>query len=143
MTAYRRCDGLPRAAVAVLRCAAPIVMLAAGIAWLTASASAQTPDVGQDVQADRFTQHNWSQIYPDFDFLTGCVNGYLAFVFSDNGSFVFNHRVRGSWRVDGQGNISLRTRDGVRFKLLFNGSSLTSNTKTTYFKRFARFAECE
>jgi hypothetical protein len=107
-----------------------------------APAIAQTTDP-DDVSADRFISHNWSQIFPDYGFRRGCVNGYQAFAFLDNGAFVFNHRVRGSWRIDGQGNMSLRTQQGTQFRLLFDGSALTSPVATAYFRRSARFAECQ
>ena len=106
------------------------------------SASAQIGGPPVNVTADRFTANNWSEVYPSGSFETGCVNGYLAFVFSPDGGFVFNHRTRGSWRVDGRGNLFLRTREGTKFQLLFDGNGLTSNSKTTFLKRFAHFAEC-
>lgn len=108
-----------------------------------APAFAQIKPPPPDMFPDLFTQHAWSQIYPDFNYPLGCVNGYLAFVFSDNGSFVFNHRVHGSWRLDGQGNLALRTRDGERFKLLYDGGLLVSEVKTSFIGRFTRFQECE
>jgi hypothetical protein len=72
----------------------------------------------------RFTSARWSLIYPDRDFEAGCISGYLAFEFSPTGYFVFNNRVRGSWRIDELGNLKLRSRDGTRFTLIVDGAGL-------------------
>ena len=70
---------------------------------------------------DRFTQHNWSQIVPNHDYLEGCVTAYRAFQFNQLGYFIFDRTIHGTWRVDSRGNLVLKTRDGKRFTLIYDG----------------------
>jgi hypothetical protein len=90
----------------------------------------------------RFTQARWSMIYPDRDFEAGCLTGYLAFKFSPTGYFVFNNRIRGSWRIDQLGNLQLRTRDGVRFALLVLSSGLRPIQDHGVIRRTQTYALC-
>jgi len=75
---------------------------------------------------DRFTQHKWAQIRPDFGYLNSCETGYRAFDFDRDGNFLFNRNVRGTWRVSPQGNLLLRTRVGQTFTLFYGGGPTLS-----------------
>jgi hypothetical protein len=114
---------------------------------LTVLATGPLPAAGQpvtgDVHPDRFTSRYWSQSRPDRDYLNGCVTGYRAFQFSDTGYFVFDRRVRGSWRIDPLNNLVLRLRDGTRLKLVFDGAqTLTPSADGTLLRRDQRFTQC-
>jgi hypothetical protein len=91
----------------------------------------------------RFTGTRWSMIYPDRDFEGGCVVGYLAFSFSPTGYFVFNNRVRGSWRIDELGNLKLRTRDGRRFTLVADSVGLRPVQDLDFIHRGELYAPCD
>ena len=67
-----------------------------------------------------FTQQPWVQSRPDYSYLGGCVTGYRTFVFTDDGYFVFNRNVRGSWRLTGQSNIRLTLKTGQRVTLYYD-----------------------
>ena len=90
----------------------------------------------------RFTGPRWSMIVPDKDYEGGCVVGFLAFSFSPTGYFVYNNRIRGSWRVDELGNLKLRTRDGLQFTLLVNGQTLRPSRTTEFLTRAMLFERC-
>ena len=81
-------------------------------------------------------------IRPARDYEGGCVVGFLAFQFSPTGYFVFNNRIRGSWRIDEIGNLKLRTRDGILFTLLVEGSTLRSTGNLPFMKRTDLFQRC-
>jgi hypothetical protein len=74
-------------------------------------------DIDLQEARERLTQHYWSQIYPNRDYLDGCLTGYRAFVFDKSGYFVFDRKTHGTWRVDRLGNLVLRTREGEVFRL--------------------------
>lgn len=119
-------------------------LLAAAI-WLLASAAGASDGLDWDPNSKavlRFTAVRWSMIYPDRDFEGGCVVGYRAFSFSPTGYFVFNNRVRGSWRIDELGNLKLRTRDGVRFTLVVESSGLRSFQDLGFIRRAELYAPC-
>jgi hypothetical protein len=90
----------------------------------------------------RFTGPRWSQIRPDKDFNGGCVIGFLAFQFSPTGYFVFNNRIRGSWRVDELGNLKLRTKDGVTFTLVVEGDTMRPTRNLPFMKRTFQYQRC-
>lgn len=91
----------------------------------------------------RFTGARWSMIVPDKDYEGGCVVGFLAFSFSPTGYFVFNNRIRGSWRVDELGNLKLRTRDGLLFTMLVDGQTIRPSREVNgLLKRFMIFERC-
>ena len=90
----------------------------------------------------RFTGPRWSQIRPEKDFNGGCVIGFLAFQFSPTGYFVFNNRIRGSWRVDELGNLKLRTKDGVVFTLIVEGETLRPTRNLDFMKRTYLYQRC-
>jgi hypothetical protein len=90
----------------------------------------------------RFTGPAWSLVYPDRDYQGGCVIGFLAFRFSPTGYFVYNNRIRGSWRVDELGNLLLRTKDGVKFTLIVDGNTLHPTENLPFARRFYQFQRC-
>jgi hypothetical protein len=98
-------------------------------------------DVNTDAMV-RFTGPRWSQIRPDRDFNGGCVIGFLAFQFSPTGYFVFNNRIRGSWRLDELGNLKLRTKDGVTFTLIVEGDLLRPTRNLPFMKRTFQYQRC-
>ena len=102
-------------------------------------ASAQT-DPGADIT--RFTRARWSMINPDKDYEGGCVVGFLAFEFSPTGYFSYNNHIRGSWRIDELGNLKLRTRDGVRFTMIVDGTTIRPNQTIQFLKRSDVFQRC-
>lgn len=91
---------------------------------------------------ERFTSARWSMISPDKDFEGGCVVGFLAFQFSPTGYFTYNNRIRGSWRIDELGNLKLRTRDGFRFTLLVEGTTLRPAQTVAFLNRGQLFQRC-
>lgn len=90
----------------------------------------------------RFTGATWSLIHPDRDYEGGCVVGFLAFRFSPTGYFVYNNRIRGSWRVDELGNLLLRTRDGLKFTLIVDGNTLRPVANLPFARRFYEYQRC-
>ena len=90
----------------------------------------------------RFTGPAWSLVHPDRDFQGGCVIGFLAFRFSPTGYFVYNNRLRGSWRVDEMGNLLLRTKDGLKFTLIVEGNTLRPVENLPFARRFYEFQRC-
>jgi hypothetical protein len=90
----------------------------------------------------RFTGPRWSLIRPARDYEGGCVVGFLAFQFSQTGYFVFNNRVRGSWRVDELGNLKLRTRDGVSFTMIVEGNILRPAKTLPFLSRTDLYQRC-
>ena len=113
-------------------------------AFAGAARSADNSD-GDLVLPDRFTQHNWSQIVPNHDYLEGCVTAYRAFQFNPLGYFIFDRRIHGTWRVDSRGNLVLQTRDGIRFTLIYDGhDTLISphSNKIKFLGPIDRYREC-
>jgi hypothetical protein len=92
--------------------------------------------------ARRFTGPAWSLVYPDRDYQGGCVIGFLSFRFSPTGYFVYNNRLRGSWRVDEMGNLLLRTRDGLKFTLIVEGNTLRPVENLPFARKFYQFQRC-
>jgi hypothetical protein len=124
-----------------------------GSGWLavmTLSAALAIPNLAylqEDIDPNsdvmkRFTTTRWSMIVPDKDYEGGCVVGFLAFQFSPTGYFVFNNRIRGSWRVDELGNLKLRTRDGILFTMLVDGQQIRSTRTIEFLSRTMIFQRC-
>ena len=90
----------------------------------------------------RFTGPAWSLVYPDRDYQGGCVIGFLSFRFSPTGYFVYNNRMRGSWRVDEMGNLLLRTKDGLKFTLVVEGNTLHPVENLPFARKFYQFQRC-
>jgi len=107
-------------------------------------AAAQTaPPIDPAATAtSKFTGARWSLISPDKDFEGGCVVGFLAWEFSETGYFSYNNRIRGSWRIDELGNLKLRTRDGVRFTLLVEGTTLRPSRNFAFLRRAELYQRC-
>jgi hypothetical protein len=121
------------------------VAICAGAALLTVvSAHAQqSSDSDPNGPATaHFTATRWSMIRPNRDFEGGCVVGFLSFQFSQTGYFVFNNRIRGSWRIDELGNLKLRTRDGVLFTLIVEGSTLRPTVNLPFLRRTDLYQRC-
>jgi hypothetical protein len=120
------------------------------LAVLTLSAALAVPNLAylqEDIDPNsdvmkRFTTTRWSMIVPDKDYEGGCVVGFLAFQFSPTGYFVFNNRIRGSWRVDELGNLKLRTRDGILFTMLVDGQQIRSTRTIGFLSRTMIFQRC-
>jgi len=130
--------------------------LAVALMFSPALARAQ----GQPYDPSIFTAHAWSQIVPNYGYLNACQTGYRAFVFTDDGYFVFDRRVHGSWRETARGTLLLLTRSGFTrsqaLELLFDGkNTLTPNVPTNTeaqpvnppngifaFRRYDRFQLC-
>ena len=68
--------------------------------------------------------------------------GFLAFSFSPTGYFVFNNKIRGSWRFDELGNLKLRTRDGVRITMLVEGKTIRPSQTIGFLTRANVFERC-
>ena len=119
------------------------LLLVAALGMAPAVLRADEPrDVDQG-DITRFTKARWSMIYPDKDYEGGCVVGFLAFEFSPTGYFAFNNHIRGAWRIDELGNLKLRTRDGVRFTMLVDGSTIRpSQDIPSLLKRSQVFQRC-
>ena len=90
----------------------------------------------------KFTSSPWSLVYPDRDYQGGCVIGFLAFRFSPTGYFIYNNRIRGSWRVDELGNLLLRTKDGLKFTLIVEGNVVHPTENLPFARRFYQFQKC-
>jgi hypothetical protein len=90
----------------------------------------------------RFTGPAWSLVFPDRDYQGGCVVGFLAFKFSPTGYFIYNNRLKGTWRVDELGNLLMRTRDGLRFTLIVEGNTLHPTENLPFARRFYQFQRC-
>ena len=121
-----------------------LMVPAIGIA-LTGAALGAAEGAGNPVLPDRFSQHNWSQIVPNRDYLHGCVTGYRAFQFNQLGYFIFDRTNHGSWRVDSRGNLVLHTRDGITFTLIYDGHDTLISPHTNKVKFLGpidRFREC-
>jgi hypothetical protein len=104
-------------------------------------ARAQENALERDIMA-RLTSARWSMILPAKDFEGGCVVGFLAWSFSPTGYFIYNNRIKGSWRLDELGNLKLRTRDGVRFTLIIEDNILRPTANLGFLQRFQRFQRC-
>jgi hypothetical protein len=110
----------------------------------TSHVHAEEP-IDVDPNADfikRFTGPRWSMIIPDKDYEGGCVVGFLAFAFSPTGYFSWNNRIRGSWRVDELGNLKLRTRDGLLFTMLVDGTTMRPSRTIQFLSRTMIFQRC-
>lgn len=110
-----------------------------------AGAAQQITVEGYDLNGEamrRFTGTAWSLVYPDRDYQGGCVIGFLSFRFSPTGYFVYNNRLRGSWRVDEMGNLLLRTKDGLKFTLLVEGNTLRPVENLPFARKFYQFQRC-
>jgi hypothetical protein len=90
-----------------------------------------------------FTESRWSLVFPERDYEGGCVVGFLAFQFHPAGYFTFNNRVRGVWRIDGAGNLRMRTRDGVFFQLIVEGPTLRPARNLPFLRRTDVYQRCD
>ena len=103
--------------------------------------AAQTAELDPDLMV-RLTATRWSMIQPDKDYEGGCVVGFLAFSFSQTGYFIYNNRIRGSWRIDELGNIKIRTKDGQRFTMILEDNQMRPAGDFGWVKRNMRFQRC-
>lgn len=104
-------------------------------------------DNNTETVREHMTKHFWSQIYPNLNYLNGCLTGYRAFVFSPNGYFIFNQRIHGNWRIDWQGNLVLKTQNGQNFRLYRGGPDTLRPANSTrivsFLARNQVFKECK
>lgn len=122
-----------------------VLLVAAAIGAFALSVRAEDDALDWDPNSPavlRFSSTRWSLSYPDHDFEGGCVVGYRAFQFSPTGYFVFNNRVRGSWRLDELGNLKLRTRDGTRFTLVADSAGLRPVQDLGFVRRGQLYGAC-
>lgn len=121
------------------------MLLALATTGVASSVRAQEDSPISDLDMDptlRFTAAAWSLVHPDRDYEGGCVVGFLAFKFSPTGYFVYNNKIRGSWRVDELGNLVLRTKDGFKFTLIVDGDTLHPMGELPFARRFYRYQRC-
>jgi len=131
----------------VVSISAWLYLAAALIALLLGIAGVGRADEPLDIdpaatKLERFTATRWSLISPDKDYEGGCVVGFLAFQFSPTGYFTYNNRIHGSWQIDELGNLKLRTRSGVRFTLLVQGTTLRPSQTVAFLKRSHLYQRC-
>lgn len=110
-----------------------------------ANAQSNPNDRIEDLQLlgpERFNGTMWSQSYPGLDYDRGCQDGFLAFAFNETGYFIYNQRMDGSWEVDPQGNLVLRTRDGERLRMIVNGDSMSPQRDASFAKRTDIYTRC-
>jgi len=123
-----------------VRAVAALGMLLALTATVRADESPTEAEAVPDLS--RFTGARWSMSYPERDYEGGCVVGFLSFQFYPNGFFTYNVKVRGVWRLDDEGRLQLRTRDGVRFTLLQEGDGLHATRDLPFLRRSNVFRRC-
>jgi hypothetical protein len=120
---------LKRLAGAHLRCLVGALLVTAVPGIGHAQDASQASGV---ITESTFTKRAWTQSRPNYSYLNGCVTGYRTFVFTDDGYFVFNRNIRGSWRLTTGGNVSLKNRGGQRITLYYDKRfSLTPSITTT------------
>ena len=91
---------------------------------LALGARAQVVDEPKPPGTEVYANSRWVLQRPGQDPTDGCVGGFFSFQFSPTGYFVYNNKIRGSWVVDGLGNIRLKTSTGQMLKLIVAGNTL-------------------
>jgi hypothetical protein len=91
---------------------------------------------------EAYANTRWVLQRPGQDPTDACVGGFFTFQFSPTGYFVYNNHVRGSWRVDGQGNIRLKTSKGQLLMLLASGSTLRAPGNVGFLLKKNVFERC-
>lgn len=109
---------------------------------LPAPAHAQLIDEPQAPGSEKYANSRWVLQRPDQDPTDACVGGFFSFQFSPTGYFVYNNRYRGSWRVDSQGNVRLRTSKGQMLLLLANGATLRAAGNGGFLLKKNVFERC-
>ena len=92
--------------------------------------------------AMNYANTRWAMQVPDRDSTDACVAGFWTFQFSPTGWFVYNNKVRGSYRVDELGNVRLKTREGQMLTLIFNGITLRPAQTVSFVRRNNIFQRC-
>jgi hypothetical protein len=92
--------------------------------------------------AEAYANTRWVLQRPDQDPTDACVGGFFSFQFSATGYFVYNNHYRGSWRVDPQGNLRLKTSKGQMLLLLANGTTLRANANAGFLLKRNIFERC-
>lgn len=92
--------------------------------------------------AEAYANSRWVLQRPDQDPTDACVGGFFSFQFSATGYFVYNNRYRGSWRVDTQGNLRLKTSKGQQLLLLANGNTLRAAANAGFLQKRNVFDRC-
>jgi hypothetical protein len=104
--------------------------------------SAQLLDESQAPGTEQYANTRWVLQRPDQDPTDACVGGFFSFQFSATGYFVYNNRFRGSWRVDTQGNLRLKTSKGQMLLLLANGTTLRAAGNAGFLLKKNVFERC-
>lgn len=121
-----------------------LVVLASLTVWSAAHAQNEPKlDQGpEDPAMAALANTRWSMILPERDYEGGCIQGFMAWRFSPTGYFIFNNKLRGSWRLDALGNVRLRTRDGLKFMLMLQDNQLRAVQNLPFMKRGNVFQKC-
>jgi hypothetical protein len=111
--------------------------------WLMAQgAQAQVVEDPKPPGTEVYASTRWVLQRPGQDPTDACVGGFFTFQFSPTGYFVYNNHIRGSWRVDGLGNIRLKTSKGQLLMLLANGSTLRAPGNVGFLLKKNVFERC-
>jgi hypothetical protein len=111
--------------------------------WLLAQgAQAQVAPDPAPPGTETYANTRWSLKRVDQDPTDACVGGFFTFQFSPTGYFVYNNHIRGSWRVDGLGNIRLKTSKGQLLMLLASGSTLRAPGNVGFLLKKNVFERC-
>jgi hypothetical protein len=89
-----------------------------------------------------FAGTRWYLTIAEREAAEDCDSGYMTFYFDKTGYFMFNRRMRGSWRIDELGNIRLRTRDGLNLILLVQEEALAPASNAGFMRRRDVYKRC-
>jgi hypothetical protein len=126
--------------------AALTYVVCALVVWFSApwsSVRAQLLDEARPTGAQNYANTRWVLQRPDQNPTDACVGGFFSFLFSETGYFVYNNRIRGSWRVDQLGNLRLKTHNGPNVLLLANGNTLRPVANAGFVLKRNIFQRCE
>lgn len=126
----------------VLPLAVCLAALLSAAVSLPSSGRAQLIEEPQAPGSEKYANSRWVLQRPDQDPTDACVGGFFSFQFSATGYFVYNNRHRGSWRVDAQGNLRLKTSKGQMLLLLANGTTLRAAGNGGFLLKKNVFERC-
>jgi hypothetical protein len=118
-----------------------VAVLCLLVSW-SLPARAQLLDEPQAPGSEKYANSRWVLQRPDQDPTDACVGGFFSFQFSATGYFVYNNRHRGSWRVDTQGNLRLKTSKGQQLLLLATGATLRAAGNAGFLSKKNVFERC-
>lgn len=119
-----------------------LALLLAAAALGSPTAGAQLLEGAKVAGTEAYANTRWVLHRPDQDPTDACVGGFFTFQFSATGYFVYNNRHRGSWRVDPQGNIRLKTSKGQMLLLLVTGTTMRSVANAGFLLKKNVFERC-